>query len=422
MIKILEYISLIALCLIPISLLTGPFLPDLLLCISSIVFIVIVLKKKLFHYLKSKLLVFFFLYCLYLIILSIFSKHPQLSLESSLFYFRFGVFAVAISYFFQEKKFFVKYISISIFLSLLILLFDSLSVLVFEKSLSGNSYNGRVYTSFFYDEKIMGSYIARLLPLMFFLVYYLTEGLKKNYTKYLLILIIYAASVFLVIMSGERTAIVILFIVSILLFFIKFDKLSFIFVILFSTLFTSIIIYNSEYTSSILRGVVSESKISELKSNNFKFNLKDIKIPRDYYNIYKNSFNIFKDNYLFGIGPKNFREICKNSQYWSNSSENSGCSTHPHHVFIQLLVETGLFGLIPVLSIFLYSILKFFKNFYTKLFINKIDYNNNYLILLIPIIINLMPIIPSGNFFNNWLSIVYFLPIGFLLNYYIEKK
>ena len=79
-------------------------------------------------------------------------------------------------------------------------------------------------------------------------------------------------------------------------------------------------------------------------------------------------------------------------------------------------------GLIPVLSIFLYSIFKFFKNFYTKLFINKIDYNNNYLILLIPIIINLMPIIPSGNFFNNWLSIVYFLPIGFLLNYYIEKK
>ena len=38
--------------------------------------------------------------------------------------------------------------------------------------------------------------------------------------------------------------------------------------------------------------------------------------------------------------------------------------------------------------------------------------------LIIGIFINLWPIIPTGNFFNNWLSIMYFLPIA----YYIYEK
>jgi hypothetical protein len=32
-------------------------------------------------------------------------------------------------------------------------------------------------------------------------------------------------------------------------------------------------------------------------------------------------------------------------------------------------------------------------------------------------LISLFPFIPSGNFFNGWLNIVYYLPLGFYLNY-----
>ena len=35
--------------------------------------------------------------------------------------------------------------------------------------------------------------------------------------------------------------------------------------------------------------------------------------------------------------------------------------------------------------------------------------------LLIGIFINLWPIIPTGNFFNNWLSMLYFIPISYYL-------
>jgi len=39
---------------------------------------------------------------------------------------------------------------------------------------------------------------------------------------------------------------------------------------------------------------------------------------------------------------------------------------------------------------------------------------------LLGLIVNLFPLFPSGNFFNNWLSVVFFFNISFLI--YILKK
>ena len=41
-------------------------------------------------------------------------------------------------------------------------------------------------------------------------------------------------------------------------------------------------------------------------------------------------------------------------------------------------------------------------------------------IIIIGVFINFWPIVPFGNFYNNWLSILIYLPIGFLL--YFRKK
>ena len=42
--------------------------------------------------------------------------------------------------------------------------------------------------------------------------------------------------------------------------------------------------------------------------------------------------------------------------------------------------------------------------------------------LLVCIFLSLWPIIPSQNFFNNWINIIYYLPIGFLLHTVYSKK
>ena len=54
----------------------------------------------------------------------------------------------------------------------------------------------------------------------------------------------------------------------------------------------------------------------------------------------------------------------------------------------------------------------------------KFDQRNENLIyqniLIGIIIVNLWPFVPSGNFYNNWLSLLYFYPVGFYL--YFKNK
>ena len=121
---------------------------------------------------------------------------------------------------------------------------------------------------------------------------------------------------------------------------------------------------------------------------------------------------MFKDHKLLGIGPRNFREICKQKKY--NFSELT-CSTHPHNIPLQLLSEVGIFGFIVYLIINIVVWYSLVKNLYSKILYKKKKLNNFQISLLINIVILLWPISPSGNFFNNWLSITIYYPIGFLL-------
>ena len=68
-----------------------------------------------------------------------------------------------------------------------------------------------------------------------------------------------------------------------------------------------------------------------------------------HFNHYLSAIEMFKDNKLLGIGPKNFRKFCKDEKYFLNEFS---CSTHPHNYYIQLLSETGIIGFGLFLSIY----------------------------------------------------------------------
>ena len=126
---------------------------------------------------------------------------------------------------------------------------------------------------------------------------------------------------------------------------------------------------------------------------------------------YKVSLNMFKDKPIFGQGVKTFRKYCSKKE---NYISEVACTTHPHNIYFQLLAETGVFSFLIVLFLFLYltyklikiSFLNLFKNIYLK------DYRT---LIYIFYAVNLFPFAPSGNFFNNWLSIIYYLPSGYLI-------
>ena len=124
---------------------------------------------------------------------------------------------------------------------------------------------------------------------------------------------------------------------------------------------------------------------------------------------YLTAINMFKDNYIFGIGPKIFRQKCEDADYISYD----GCSTHPHNSYIQLLTETGIIGTIPVVYFYLYLFFRLIKN--STLVSNNTKEINYESILLLSILLSLFPLMPSQSFFNNWISLLYYIPLGFVL-------
>ena len=78
-----------------------------------------------------------------------------------------------------------------------------------------------------------------------------------------------------------------------------------------------------------------------------------------------------------------------------------------------------------LLIVFIYFIREIFlskKKNDTQISFDKIQVSNA--IAISAIFINIWPIAPSGNFFNNWLSMIYFYPVGFYLYFksYNAKK
>ena len=127
---------------------------------------------------------------------------------------------------------------------------------------------------------------------------------------------------------------------------------------------------------------------------------------------YTLAYELFKNNPIFGVGPKGFRYFCRSVEY---DPPKGICSTHPHNFLIQILSETGLTGLFFYFYGIFFVIYKLFK---VKLKNNPINEKNCLLVMSIALITNFFPFVPNGNFFNNWISITSFYYIGIYLYSY----
>ena len=103
-----KYLCILIASIVPLMV-TGPFLPDLLVSLSSIWFIYYTIKNKLYYVYQNKFFYIFIAFCIVCITSSLLSDDILLSFESSLFYFRIGIFALLISYLIEKDENILNY-------------------------------------------------------------------------------------------------------------------------------------------------------------------------------------------------------------------------------------------------------------------------------------------------------------------------
>ena len=149
-------------------LILGPFFPDLIVSLSSFVFLIYLIKHKLFFYFNKKPLLIFFIFCTYCILVSIFvAKNMLLSFESSLFYFRIGVFSCLIWYLLEQDKKILNYFYYALVVSFSALIVDGYIQFFTGTNILGWKIKDFRISSFFGNQLILGSYLSRLFPLLF---------------------------------------------------------------------------------------------------------------------------------------------------------------------------------------------------------------------------------------------------------------
>lgn len=404
--------------LIPLALVFSRAISDLFLIIIVIFFILYSVKNKIFHYYKSKLFILYIIFCIYLISISLI-KNNQIPI-SVLFFFRFGIFSLATWFLLDNNNELVKKIFLSIFFTCVIVIIDAFFQYLFGYNFLGYEHLNKSsrLSGFFKDELILGSYLTRLSPLFLIQIYFIFMMNKNMLYKSIIYSIIIFIYSFVIFLTGERTAFI-YFIFTILFFFIFLNSKRIIFItsitLISSFVLLSLIGENRLMKTTKLQIIHSFSKIDETN-----IQLKKIdEIPIGHLRHWKSSYLMAKENPLFGVGPRMFREKCKEPKYIVSG----GCATHPHNLYFQILAETGMIGLLFIMSFFIYILITILSNL--KKIILSPSFKSNETMICISafcLFLHFFPLLPNGNFFNNWINIITFFLMGIFLHFRYKQN
>lgn len=386
--------------ILPLCIILGSSVSLLCVVILNLIILFILLSEKNYEFVFKTVNKSLIILGIYLIFNTIISIDPMIGLGRNVGFFRFLFLFIAINYLVYKNPKSLKLIFLiwSILFSLVVI--DVYIEFFFGSNIFGwgaleingvPQPNGERIVSFFKDEPIAGAFLSAFV--MVLSGFYL-ENFKTHKFKILLFLII---SFLAILLTGERSnTIKILFCLILLLIFVDFFKLREKFLIIFTLFIVLTFTYsNSDYLKNryyYVKQMTTSDGFSKFKEQSL------------YYKLYKSGYSVFKNNYLFGVGNKNYRVVtCQNKK----NIDDYICLTHPHQTYIEFLSEHGIIGTLILLGIFFLLIFKILK---------QIIISRNYIQLgsFLFILTNFIPILPSGSFFTDFNSTLFWLNFGIM--------
>jgi len=388
--------------LFPLSFILGPTYVNIFLILISFFFIYEIIKKKLFYKINIPWINFYIIFIFYNFCRGFFANNYIWAVQSSFSQIRFLFFTLFI-YLFIKKKQNIEVMMVGWLVLLLFVCFNGFYTFFFLKDIFGFPANigwpaNTIRLSLPFDKRlVVGTLIFYLsVPII---SYYFNKLNNFTFLKKILVIFTYFLLASIVILSGERLAMLSFIGASfiIFIFFLDFKKK---FIFIFFTIFILIVTYLK----------IDQFKLRLNDSINVIFNFYDSSYGR----LYESSYLLFKKNYFFGVGFKNYRVSCDLQTDPRPESVFQFCSTHPHNFYLELLVESGLIGFIIFAISFSYLfiyLLKEIKN-------NKFDYKNYFPVILGNLLIMAMylwPLKTSGSFFTTWNGSFFWLSLGIIL-------
>lgn len=319
----------------PLILILGSFAVNTYLFLISL-FTIYFFSKKQIHLPKE--IIFFIPFLIFIILNSIFSENSTNSLRSSVSQIRFFLFAIFIINFLKKDT--ITRLRYFFIIPLIFVIFDVYFQLVFGFDVFGYEYDKNYFrlSGPFGDEYIAGFYICFFSIIT--LAIYIDKNIMKKYFTFL--------SIFLactVLITGERVSFLIIFFSLLLLNIFRFNLKKIFFFNTIIIFFFSILFFNNNLF-----------KVRVTEVYNFAIDYPSSSYGR----LNTSAISIWKQNKLFGVGNKNYRIDCQKLTDPDPNNRFPYCSTHPHSYILELMSETGLFGLV----LFMFFSITIIKNFF----------------------------------------------------------
>lgn len=386
--------------ILPISLLLGSAIINILIITIDLLFLYIFFKKKEFN-LENKISFYILLiFWLSLLVNLIYSSDFVNSFSRCVGFIRFAILALAIQFFIENSS--SKKMN-KVFLTWSIIFFIVSFDLIFEFILGFNLFGNTSYlpgrlSSFLGNELKIGHYYLAFNLLAISLVYYY---FKNNTLLYFILF----STTFISLIIGER-ANFIKFTFMVIFFIYFFEKKNFYFksiliflMISFLAIFISINnTYKERFWTMFGDIMIEQKNIS--KMINFS----------PYGGHWHAAWEIFNENKIFGVGLKNFRKVSGEQKYYNKNVaySKSRQTTHPHQLHLEFLSETGIFGSIFLVFMVISSIIAGIKNY--------IKSRNLYcLSSLLFFCASTLSILPTGSFFTTYGAAIFWINYGIFM-------